>query len=122
MGVGLFGMGKFYLLRVWQLKAECTGAELEELTTSGYLEMQRWIAGVEHISLLKVAGEGLGRYMLTITFASREAYMYWRKVEEEATDYWERYAAIMVQWERTCHLMAEYAGEMVVETKVEGAS
>ena len=53
--------------------------------------------------------------MLTTTFASYEAYSYWRQVEEEAADYWERYAAIIMQWEQVCSLLEEYAGEMVVD-------
>jgi heme-degrading monooxygenase HmoA len=113
-------MGKYCLVRVWQLKAGCRGEELEELVSSGYVEIQRWIPGVEHVSLLRGGGEG--RYVLTTTFASYEAYKYWRQVEEEGADYWERYAAIVMQWERTCHLLAEYAGEVVVDMHVEGAN
>ena len=113
-------MLKYYLVRVWQLKAGCSGEELEALMNSGYLEIQRWIPGVEHVSLLRATGEG--RYVLTTTFVSHEAYKYWRQVEEEAADYWERYAAIVMQWERMCSLLAEYAGEMVVDTHVEGAT
>ena len=114
-------MGKYYLVRVWELKTGCTGEELEALMSSGYLEMQQWIPGVEHVSLLRAGAAAKGRYVLTTTFASHEAYRYWRQVEEEAADYWERYAAIVMQWERTCYLQAEYAGEMVVDTHVDGA-
>src|SRR6266516_4900484 len=98
-------MGKYYLLRVWELKVGGTSGELEEWMASGYLEMQRWIPGVERVSLLRAGGEATGRYVLTITFGSYEAYRYWRQVEEEAADYWERYAAIVMQWERTCYLV-----------------
>ena len=63
-------MDAYHLVRVWQLKEGCTGAELEELMASGYLEMQRWIPGVKHIALLRVGGHGVGRYVLTTTFAS----------------------------------------------------
>ena len=108
-------MDDYYLVRVWQLKPGHTGAELEELMASGYLEMQRWIPGVKHIVLVRVGGHGVGRYVLTSTFASYEAYSYWRQVEEEAADYWERYAAIIMQWEQVCSLLEEYAGEMVVD-------
>jgi hypothetical protein len=108
-------MGHYHLVRVWQLKEGSTGAELEELMASGYLEMQRWIPGVKHIALVRVGGHGVGRYVLTSTFASYEAYSYWRQVEEEAADYWERYAAIIMQWEQVCSLLEEYAGEMVVD-------
>ena len=113
-------MGDYYLVRIWQLKPGQTGGELEALMTSGYLEMQRWIPGVKRISLMRASGDG-GGYVLTTTFVNYEAYRYWRQVEEEAADYWERYAAIVMQWERICYLMAEYAGEMVVDTHVEGA-
>lgn len=108
-------MGDYHLLRVWQLKPGCTGSELETLMASGYLEMQRWIPGVKHIALVRTAGAARDRYMLTTTFTSYEAYTYWRQVEEEAADYWERYAAIIMQWEQTCSLLEEYAGELVVD-------
>ncbi len=108
-------MGDYHLVRVWQLKEGSTGAELEELMASGYLEMQRWIPGVKHIVLVRASGDGRGRYVLTSTFASYEAYSHWRQVEEEAADYWERYAAIIMQWEQVCSLLEEYAGEMVVD-------
>ena len=108
-------MGHYHLVRVWQLKEGSTVAELEELMASGYLEMQRWIPGVKHIVLVRVGGHGVGRYVLNSTFASYEAYSHWRQVEEEAADYWERYAAIIMQWEQVCSLLEEYAGEMVVD-------
>ncbi|SRR5438094_10187894 len=108
-------MGDYHLVRVWQLKQGCTGAELEGLMASGYLEMQRWIPGVKHIALVRAGGDASGRYVLTTTFTSYQAYIYWRQVAEEAADYWERYAAIIMQWERTCFLLEEYAGEMVVD-------
>jgi len=112
-------MGDYYLVRIWQLKPGCAGAELEALMSSGYLEMQRWIPGVKHISLMRAGDDAQGRYVLTSTFVSQEAYSYWRQVQEEAADYWERYAAIIMQWERLCFLLEEYAGEMVVDTKIE---
>ena len=111
-------MGDYYLVRVWRLKPGSTGAELEALMSSGYLEMQSWIPGVKHISLMRAGGDATGRYVLTTTFASHEAYTYWRQVEEEAADYWERYAAIIMQWEHMCFLSDEYAGEMVVDTSM----
>lgn len=103
-------MNAYHLVRVWQLKPGYTGAELEALMASGYLEMQSWIPGVKHIALVRMAGD---RYLLTTTFASYEAYTHWRQVEEEAPDYWERYAAIIMQWEQVCSLLQEYAGEIV---------
>jgi hypothetical protein len=80
--------------------------------------MQRWIPGVKHISLMRASGDARGRYVLTTTFVSHEAYTYWRQVEEEAADYWERYAAIIMAWERMSFLLEEYAGEMVVDTNL----
>lgn len=112
-------MGDYYLVRVLQLKAGSTGAELEALMDSGYLEMQRWIPGVKHLSLMRADGDARRRYVLTTIFVSHEAYTYWRQVEEEAADYWERYAAIIMQWERTCFLLEEYAGEMVLDTSID---
>lgn len=112
-------MGQFYSIRIWELKPGQTGTDLERLTSSGYLEMQRWIPGVKHITLLRAAGAHQDRYMLTTTFDSYEAYVYWRQVEEEAPDYWERYAAIIMRWEQLCHLVDEYVGETVLETGID---
>jgi hypothetical protein len=112
-------MGDYYSVRLWQLKPGNTGADLEALAASGYLEMQRWIPGVKHLLLLRAAGERKGRYVLTTTFESFEAYRYWRQIEEEAPDYWERYAAIAMQWEQICFLVDEYVGEMALDTGVD---
>jgi heme-degrading monooxygenase HmoA len=112
-------MGEYHLVRVWQLKPGHTGAELEALMASGYLEMQRWIPGVKHVSLLRPGSHSADRYILISTFASYEAYIYWRQVEEEGADYWERYAAIIMQWEQVCSLHEEYAGQMVVDVDID---
>ena len=114
-------MGDYYAVRLWQLKAGHTGADLEALANSGYLEMQRWIPGVRHITLLRADGEKTGGYVLTTTFVVRGAYTYWRQVEEEAPDYWERYAAILMQWERICYLVGEYSGEIVLDVGLENS-
>jgi heme-degrading monooxygenase HmoA len=108
-------MGDYYSVRIWRLKAGHTGAELEALASSGYLEMQRWIPGVKHISLVRSGADEGGHYVLTTTFVNQEAYSYWRQVEEEAPDYWERYAAILMQWECICQLVGGYAGEKVLD-------
>lgn len=108
---------EYYSTRIWQLKQGCTGAELEELAASGYVEMQRWIPGVKHLSLVRLSGGQEGRYLLRTTFANYETYMYWRQVEEEAPDYWERYAAILLQWEQTCSLVEEYAGKGILDIR-----
>lgn len=107
--------GEYYSTRIWQLKADYTGAELEELAASGYVEMQRWIPGVKHLLLVRLSGEQEGRYLLRTTFANYETYIYWRQVEEEAPDYWERYAAILLQWEQLCTLVDEYTGQGVLD-------
>ena len=108
-------MNAYHLVRVWQLKPGHTGAELEALMASGYIEMQRWIPGVKHIALVRLGGDNRDRYLLTTTFSNYEAYTHWRQVEEEAPDYWERYAAIIMQWEQLCSLLQEYAGETVLD-------
>ncbi len=112
-------MGQYHSMRVWQLKPGQMGADLENLTSTGFLEMQRWIPGVKHIALLRAAGAPHNRYVLTTTFDSYEAYVYWRQVEEEAPDYWERYAAIIMQWEQVCQLVDEYVGEIVLEAGID---
>lgn len=112
-------MGSYYSVRVWQLKGGQAGADLEELAASGYSEMQRWIPGVKRVLLLRAAGNRKDRYVLTTTFDSEEAYRYWRQIEEEAPDYWERYASIVMQWEQLCDLVDEYVGEVVLDTRID---
>jgi len=113
-------MGDYYLVRVWQLKPGASAAELEGLTASGILEMQRWIPGVKHLSLIRLIGESqIGCYLLVTTFANHEAYKRWRQVEEEGPDYWERYASVLMHWEELSTLVEEYAGEAVVDASVE---
>ena len=109
----------YYVTRIWQLRPGCTGEELEELAASGYVEMQRWIPGVKRLSLVRLSGEQEGRYLLRTTFANYETYLYWCQVEEEAPDYWERYAAILMQWEQLCSLVAEYAGQDVLDVRLD---
>ena len=38
-------MNLYRSVRLWQLKSGASARELEELVTSGILEMQRWIPG-----------------------------------------------------------------------------
>ena len=109
-------MGVYYSLRIWQLKPGASAAELEALTASGILEMQRWIPGVKHLSLIRSTAE---RYILITTFANYEAYKHWRQVEEEAPDYWERYASVLIHWEQLSSLVEELTGETVVDASVE---
>jgi hypothetical protein len=113
-------MKEYYSVRLWQLKPGASAAELEALAASGILEMQRWIPGVKHISLIQLSGEGeSGRYLFITTFANHEAYRRWRQVEEEGPDYWERYASVLMHWEQLSACIEEYAGEAVVDASVE---
>jgi hypothetical protein len=105
-------------VRLWRLKPGASAHDLEALTSSGLLEMQRWIPGVEHLSLVRLGGEPAGRYLLITTFSDYEAYMHWRQVEEEAPDYWERYASILMHWEQLSDMIEEYDGEVVVDVQV----
>ena len=100
-------------VRLWQLKSETSARELEELVTSGILEMQRWIPGALGLSLVRLDGERIGRYLMITNFIDREAYQRWRQIEEEGPDYWERYASILMHWEQLARLIEEYHGEVV---------
>lgn len=112
---GIVGPGNYYSVRVLQVKPDVVTIEVEELLSSGFLEMQRWIPGVKHLSLVR-SGSETRRYLLMTTFTNYEAYMYWRQVEDEAGDYWERYAAVLMRLEQLCYLVEEYAGEVVLDT------
>lgn len=114
-------MEDYYSVRVWQLKPGASAAEVEALAASGILEMQRWIPGVKHLSLVRLTGESR-RYLLITTFVSAEAYKRWRQVEEEGPDYWERYASVLMHWEQMSALVEEYVGEAVVDASVEEVS
>jgi heme-degrading monooxygenase HmoA len=113
------GMGDYRSVRIWQLKSGFIATDLEALANSGYIEMQRWIAGVKRVSLQRVGDHETEWYVLHTTFNSEQAYKHWRQVEEEAADYWERYAAISMQWEGMCYLVGEYAGEIVMDVGFE---
>ena len=109
-------MNDYRSVRLWQLKPGASAAELEELMTSGVLEMQRWIPGVKHFSCTRLAGEPSGRYLVITTFTGYPAYQRWRQIEEEGPDYWERYASILMHWEQLASLLEEYHGETLVTT------
>jgi hypothetical protein len=111
-------MDEYRSIRLWQLKPGASAHELEELMTSGVLEMQRWIPGVKHLSLIRLAGELPGRYLVITTFTDHEAYQGWRRVEEEGPDYWERYASIVMHWEQLVDLVEEYHGEVITEMPI----
>src|SRR6266481_5806120 len=76
-------MHDYCLVRLWQLRPGAPAGELEELITSGVLEMQRWIPGVKHLALVRLAGEPAGRYLVITTFTDYEAFKRWRQIEEE---------------------------------------
>ncbi len=86
--------------------------------SSGVLEMQRCIPGVKHLSLIHLAGEHPGRYLVITTFTDYEAYQGWRRVEEEGPDYWERYASVLMNWEQLVDLVEEYYGESITDITV----
>lgn len=107
-------MGQYYCVRVWQLKAEVSAAEVELFASTGLVELQRWIPGVEHLSILRLSTTQ-PHYLMIFTFTDQTAYHYWRQVEIEAPDYWERFAAIVAQWEQLCVQVAEYVGEQIMD-------
>jgi heme-degrading monooxygenase HmoA len=111
-------MGDYYCTRIWQIKPGAAFADVEALAASSVLEMQRWIPGVKRMQLLRLVGE-TKRYALTMVFANQESYAYWRQVEEEAPDYWERFASVLLHWEQMCHMVEEYVGELVMDAGVE---
>ncbi len=108
-------MNAYRSIRLWQLKSGASASELEELLTSGVIEMQRWIPGVQHLSLMRLAGEPPVRYLVITTFSNYEAYRRWRQIEEEGPDYWERYASVLMHWEQLVSLVEEYHGESVFD-------
>jgi hypothetical protein len=115
---GYIYMHDYCLVRLWQLRPGAPAGELEELITSGVLEMQRWIPGVKHLALVRLAGEPAGRYLVITTFTDYEAFKHWRQIEEEGADYWERYASIQMYWDQLVSLVDEYHGEAVADLVV----
>ncbi len=108
-------MGDYYCVRVWQVKQGASPHEVEQLASSSVLEMLRWIPGVKQVSLVHITRSEPRRYLMVLTFTNQASYTYWRQVEEEASDYWERFAAVQMQWEQLCLLLEEYAGELVMD-------
>ncbi len=111
-------MADIQYVRVWRLKRGATSEDVEALASSGVVEMQRWIPGVRRLALLRLQGEPT-QYIMTLIFVNYEAYVYWRQVEDEAPNYWERYASISAHWEQLCELVTEYIGELVVDTVID---
>lgn len=104
-------MSGYCCVRVWQLKAGASDVELEALATDGIAEMYRWIPGVEGFSLVRLASQAAARYLTLVTFRNYQAYVSWRRIEEEGADYWERFASIFMHWEQVAHLVEEYHGD-----------
>ena len=112
-------MGKYFCTRVWQLKLGADAKEVEHFASSSVLEMLRWIPGVQTVSLVRVIGSEPRHYLMNLTFSDKASYTYWHQVEEEASDYWERFASVQTQWEQLCSLEEEYAGEVVLDVGLE---
>jgi len=112
-------MGAYYCSRVWQVKTGASAREVEHLASSGMVEMLRWMPGVKQVVLVQLTASEPSRYLLVLTFVNQAAYTYWRQVEEEAPDYWERFASIQLHWEQLCVLVEEYAGEILLNVELE---
>lgn len=111
-------MGDYYSMRIWQLKAGASAADLETLAATGVAEMHRWIPGVKQLALMRTRPSEKGvaqqpRYLMLTTFVSYEAYKAWRRIEEEGPDYWERYASVFMHWEQMACVVEEYSGELI---------
>ena len=104
-------MSEYCSVRVWQLKAGASAKELEMLATSGIAEMYRWIPGIKQLSLVRVAQVPETRYLMLVTFTDHQAYITWRRIEEEGPDYWERFASVFMHWEQLASLVEEYHGD-----------
>jgi hypothetical protein len=104
-------MSEYCSVRVWQLKAGASAAELETLATSGIAEMYRWIPGVKQLSLVRTTHVPETHYLMLVTFTDYQAYISWRRIEEEGPDYWERFASVFMHWEQLAHLVEEYHGD-----------
>ena len=104
-------MSEYCSVRVWQLKAGASATELEMLATSGVAEMYRWIPGIKQLSLVRIAHMPETRYLMQVTFTDYQAYIAWRRIEEEGPDYWERFASVFMHWEQLACLVEEYHGD-----------
>ena len=113
-------MSEYCSVRIWQLKAGASAAELEALARDGIAEMYRWIPGVERFSLARLASQPEMRYLTLVTFRDHSAYLSWRRVEDEGPDYWERFASIFLHWEQVAHLVEEYHGDFFLLMELEG--
>jgi len=112
-------MGDYYCTRIWQLKQGASSQEVELVASSSVVEMLRWIPGVKQVSFVHLAESEPRRYLMTLLFTNQASYTYWRQVEEEAPDYWERFASVQMHWEQLCALIEEYAGVVVMNVGLE---
>lgn len=106
-------MSEYCSVRVWQLKEGAAATELEALATSGVAEMYRWIPGLKSLSLVRIAPAPETRYLLIVTFSDYQAYITWRRIEEEGPDYWERFASVFMHWEQMARLVEDYHGDAI---------
>lgn len=104
-------MSEYCSVRIWQLKAGASAAELEALARDGIAEMYRWLPGIERFSLVRLASQPETRYLILVTFRDYSAYISWRRVEEEGADYWERFASVFMHWEQVAQLVEDYHGD-----------
>jgi hypothetical protein len=106
-------MSEYCSVRVWQLKVGASATELETLAASGVAEMHRWIPGIKQLSLVRTAHIPETRYLMLTTFTDYQAYITWRRIEEEGPDYWERFASVFMHWEQLARLVEEYSGDSI---------
>lgn len=109
-------MGEYCSVRIWQLRAGASAAELETLAATGIAEMHRWIPGIERLALVRVEPgkkDSSPCYLVLTTFTNHQAYLAWRRIEEEGPDYWERYASVFMYWEQIVRLVEEYSGDLI---------
>lgn len=104
-------MSEYCSMRVWQLEEGASATELEMLATSGIAEMYSWIPGIKQLSLVRIAHMPETRYLMLVTFTDYQAYITWRRIEEEGPDYWERFASVFMHWEQLARLVEEYHGD-----------
>ncbi|MGZ3630183.1 MAG: hypothetical protein ACXVDN_21290, partial [Ktedonobacteraceae bacterium] len=103
----------YHSVRLWQLQSGASPRELVALAASGMLEMMCWIPGFSSLSLVRLDGEPIGRYLIITNFTDREAYQRWLQIEEEGPGYWELYASIMMYWEQMATMILLDQGEVL---------
>ena len=113
-------MSNYYCVQILGLKPAASGADLEALLRTRVIEMGRWIPGVQRFSLMRTKNPGgeTVHYLMTLTFESQQAYIYWRQVEEEAHAYWPQLASVLQRCEQISTLLAEYEGTMLLQEEL----